>query len=500
MDIIYVHAGKQEANARYDKYRACAPYPFIPVGVIGMVNMLRKEGWSVQGINLPVELLGQPGFDFRMWLARQSRAKMVMIDLHWYEHCYGAIDAARAVKEVWSKTPVVIGGLTSSNFAEEILDNFDVIDYVVRGDSEEPIRLLAQQLCGQAEGEQDVTTIPNLVYRQPGLDGKASQNPRSYFAKSADLDSLDFVSMDWLHNYKRYASLQYSGVGTIAIRKPKYLGHWLTIGRGCVFNCTYCGGGKKSHTDLAGRNGYVVRDPENVVNDIQRLQELGYHQVSLSLDPATFQPKWWKLFFRLMQERNVDIGLYNEFFQLPSHEFIDEFAKTANLQHTEVAISPLSGDEGVRKKNGKYYKNGKFLKMLEKMREHRIPIFIYFSLNLPGETPQTFKKTLKLAEQIGKVYPHDLLRMLNPCHTLDPVSPMSRQPDAYDMQVHYTNFMDYYNYCQGTGWEPRQVVRGQHRGYEMNGRPAQIVEKMAQIWDVFAQQQQFQCFPVPRGW
>ena len=80
------------------------------------------------------------------------------------------------------------------------------------------------------------------------------------------------------------------------------------------------------------------------------------------------------------------------------------------------------------------------------------------------------------------------------------MSPMSRQPDSFGMNVQFTTFQDYYDYCKGTGWEPRRVVRGQHRGFEMAGRPTRIVEQMAQIWDVFAQAQQFRCFPVPRGW
>jgi hypothetical protein len=44
------------------------------------------------------------------------------------------------------------------------------------------------------------------------------------------------------------------------------------------------------------------------------------------------------------------------------------------------------------------------------------------------------------------------------------------------------------------------VTRGQHRGYAMRGRPATVVEQMAQGWDAFASRQEFRCYPVPRGW
>ena len=165
-----------------------------------------------------------------------------------------------------------------------------------------------------------------------------------------------------------------------------------------------------------------------------------------------------------MRDEKTRIGIYNEIFQLPSSDFHDEICATADMAHTEVAISPLSGDEEVRRRKGEFYTNDRFLRMLDTLKKHEVPIFIYFSLNLPGETPQTFKKTLHLADRIGKSYPHHLLRMLNPCHTLDPMSPMSRQPDNFGMEVNFNSFQDYYNYCKGTGWEPRRVDRGQQPG------------------------------------
>lgn len=495
MDILYIHPAKQEVNARYDQFAASSPYPFIPVGVIGFVNLLRAQGWHVAGLNLPLELTLTPTFDLLAWLQAQTPAKLVLIDLHWYEHSFGALEVARAVKAVWPQTPVVIGGLTASNFAEEILANFPVVDFIVRGDAETPLKLLAAYCCGDTTVA--LADIPNLLYRQ---DGHPKQNPRAYFATPADMDSLDFVTTDWLLHHRSYAALQHYGQGRLDLHNPTRLGHWLTVGRGCVFNCAYCGGTQQAHETLAGRHGYVVRSPEKVVDDIERLATAGYQQVALSLDVATFGVPWWRPFFSLLKERQLKIGIYNEFFQLPNSEFLHHLGATADLAHTEVAISPLSGNEAVRKKNGKFYTNVRFLQMLETLKRYEIPIFIYFSLNLPGETFATFKETLQLAHAIGQSYPAHLLRMLNPCHTLDPLSPMSRQPEAFGMTVHYKSFLDYYHYCKGTGWQARQVLRGQHRGFEMQGRPTPVVEQMAQMWDLFASKQPFRCFPVPRGW
>ena len=495
MDVLYIHPAKQEVEAEFGKFRASPFYPLIPVGVIGMVNLLRAEGWQVQGLNLPLEIMLKTSFNLDAWLAAIDPPKLVMIDLHWYEHCFGAIDVARHVRRMLPAAKIVIGGLTATFFGEEILKTHPEIDYVIRGDGEVPLLKLVEFVCGTETRE--LAEIPNLSWR---AHHKVRNSLGFYTADAAQLDSLDFVTTDWLLHAPGYGALQYTGGGIIDPVKTINQGHWLTVGRGCVFNCIYCGGGKKSHADLAARNGYVMRDPHAVVRDMKNLSQQGYKQVSLSLDIATFPAKWWRALFAEMQAQQICIGIYNEFFQLPSKEFIRQFGETVDLDHTEVAISPLSGNEAVRALNGKHYNNERFLQMLTHLQAYRVPIFVYFSLNLPGETLQTFRETLKLAQRVGNAYPPELLRMLNPCHTLDPMSPMSRHPAPFKIHVEYNTFRDYYDYCRATAWEPKYVQRGQMRGFAMEGRSTDTIEQMAKIWDMFARAQKFQCFPVARVW
>jgi hypothetical protein len=201
-----------------------------------------------------------------------------------------------------------------------------------------------------------------------------------------------------------------------------------------------------------------------------------------------------------MAERGLRIGLYNEFFQLPSEEFVAAFAAVADPEHTEVALSPLVGSEHVRRLNGKTFGNAELYATLDRLREHELPLYVYFSLNLPGETPSTFRETLRVAEEICRRYPPHLLRMINKCHTIDPVSPMSETPTRFGVHPEFKTFLDYYQYCECTAWQARQVIRGSLRGFTTAKlRPNQI-EQMAQEWDAFAESQKARCFPVPRGW
>jgi len=60
---------------------------------------------------------------------------------------------------------------------------------------------------------------------------------------------------------------------------------------------------------------------------------------------------------------------------------------------------------------------------------------VYFSLNLPGETMETLKESIGLAEQLCALYPPSRIRIMNSCHTLDPLSPMAVHPEKYGITL-----------------------------------------------------------------
>jgi len=496
-DVLYIHPAKQEVTARYDRYIASPTYPLIPVGVVGLANSLLARGLTVRGLNLPLELLLDPVFDLRAWLARRGQPRLIMVDLHWYEHSFGALDVARACKAAYPQTPLVLGGLTATRYAGAILARFSEVDYVIRGDAEKSLELLTD-FCRLVDTAPDtLASIPNLSYR---VGGKVRETARTYVAEAADLDRLDFVDLGFLEHHESYSAIQYTGAGLVRPAEPRLKGHWLCLGRGCVYDCSYCGGARSAHQKLAGRDGVVLRSAERTIEDVVRLHERGIHQVSFTLDPCIMGPTYWEPLLGRLTERGVRTGLYNEFFQLPSEEFVSAFAGVADPEHTEVALSPLSGSERVRRLNGKQFGNAELLDALGWLSKHELPLYVYFSLNLPGETQATFRETLRLAEEICRRYPPHLLRMINKCHTIDPVSPMSVAPTRYGVRAEFSSFMDYYQYCERTAWQARYVTRGTLRGFSAPRRPAAQVEQMAREWDAFAQSQQARVFPVPRGW
>jgi len=513
VDVIYLHPAKHGA-----RFKASAdapptsPYALMPVGIPGMMNLLRRNGLHVVGLNVFLETLLDLDFDLKTWLRKQDAPCLFAIDLHWYEHCFGALDVARVCKQAHPKVPVVLGGLTASYFAKEILANFPQADFIIRGDGEQPLLRLALALSGR--GDANWAEIPNLTYRQ---GDQILETPCTYCATQDDLDQLDSVDMDWLLHASEYLATEFNGpkiakpvqaspepgamVKTMTHNQTSALwGHWLTIGRGCCFNCSFCGGGTDVHVALAGRKGIVARSPSSVVDDVERLHELGVKQVSFNLDPAIMGKPYWSALFGELRHRKVKIGLYDELFQMPDDAFFDAFAEAAESQYSELVISPLSGSEDVRHLNGKEFSNQRLLGALSHLRQHQMPVFIYFSLNLPGENDRTFRQTLRLAGEICRLYAPHLLRMANMLHTIDPCSPMSKDPTGYKIKVEFKTFEDYYRYCHETSAARSNTPIGAWRGYEAENKAMRSLEAMARQWDEFCRKQRAQCVPVPRIW
>ena len=146
-----------------------------------------------------------------------------------------------------------------------------------------------------------------------------------------------------------------------------------------------------------------------------------------------------------------------------------------------LALSLFTGSEKVRRLNGKHYTNEKLFAILDVMKEKQVPLYVYFSFNLPGENESAFRHILRVAQRIRRSYPPHLLKMINMAHTLDPCSPMSRKPQRYAINIGLRSFKDYYEYCKQTlaiqaGEGPWKV-----RGFAH--RKDRSLQKMVRRWN-----------------
>ena len=58
-DVLYIHPAKHDVDSGFEDLGF---YFFVPVGVLGLVNLLRREELAVKGINYPAELFRSRAF------------------------------------------------------------------------------------------------------------------------------------------------------------------------------------------------------------------------------------------------------------------------------------------------------------------------------------------------------------------------------------------------------------------------------------------------------
>ena len=420
--MLYLHplplGGRQVAGGP----AAAQPrYPLLPMGVVGLCNLLQARGHRVRGLNLAVEWTVAPGIDLAARLAGGS-PRLVLIDLHWHEHCLGALELAQSVRESLPGAFVLLGGLTASAYAVELLALCPAVDAVVRGDAEAALPALARAL---EQGQSDPPDgLPNLVTRR-------EPEPARWVAGPSHLDALDVVSLGFLDHAEAYQRLIHSHPRRPGIRPAVGArGHWLPNGRGCAWDCGSCGGGRGAHRAVTGRPGLVWRDPAQVAADLAQLRDAGVQQVALGLDPDMAGAAHRDACLGSLG----GLGLYLESFQLPSVALLDAVARGCDPDHSELAITAVSGDPAHRRRHGKAFGDGELLACLDVLRARGMSVSVFFALGLPGEDDAAFEATLALA---GRLIERDRLgtqRVAALPQALDPGAPMALEPARWGLE------------------------------------------------------------------
>jgi hypothetical protein len=183
---------------------------------------------------------------------------------------------------------------------------------------------------------------------------------------------------------------------------------------------------------------------------------------------------------------------------MPDPAFIEAYAEVADITHSCIALSPLSGNVEVRRINGKFFSEEEFFDTLDLLQMYSFPIFVYFSLNLLGEDEKTIHESIDLAERVYQFYPASLLKIINSLHTLDPLSPLSVTPEKYDVEKTMYTFKDYYDYCAATSLNGPGARTALHRGFEPRKR--RQLEVMSDAWDAARIGREGSWWPIPPGW
>lgn len=446
LDCLLVHAPK--AHNHYLPLGDFFNITYLPMGLPALANALRSDGWRTEIVHLGVQWLVDPGRTV-LDLYDGAHIRCIGLTLYWHYQTFDAVEAARALKQAHPEAFVVFGGITAGYFAEQLLEAFPFVDAVLVGHAEGSLRLLVATLAQDG----DLGAVPDVVCRD-AHGGIVSTRGRPYptGARPA-LDDLVYGDLSALRDADVYARsfgfpLAWSREATAAENRARQsMGRPffpLFTGRGCPWQCTFCGGNQATLRKVNGTAKVTWRRTDRVVDDIRLAMDHGYRTMSLCFDPVPWDDRYYLDLFSKIREARLEVDFYFECWGLPTPAFVEAFRRTFPSPESYVAVSPDAGHEGVRKANKQpYYSDAELFDALDLLATHRVSFDTFFTLALPGETLVEARATSTLKRRIADAYTN-ARRIMTWTVLLEPGSPQFERPQDFRMLTDRKTFLDFY--------------------------------------------------------
>ena len=283
-------------------------------------------------------------------------------------------NAVEVIKDVKSLAPdvlTVMGGPHVSFCAEETMKAFPDLDFIVLGEGEETVVELAEA----AEKGGGWASIKGLVYRD-GSDIR-DNGIREFIA---DVDSLPAPARH-LVPLGRYRAL---GMPVS-----------MTTSRGCPFKCIFCVGRKMVGAKVRYRN------PEKVVDELEYLSTLGFHQINIADDLFTANNRHC----HAVCDEIIRRGLRTKWTSFARVDTVskDVLAKMRRAGCDAVSFGIESGNPEILKTIKKGITLEQVIEAVKMCTETGVTPFASFILGLPGETCETLKETLAFGARIKEM-------------------------------------------------------------------------------------------------
>ena len=169
-DFVFLHVPK--LNNYYRPISHFIWINFLPMGLLGLADLLQRHGISTQVVHLGVEWIEDHNFSIVEYL-REKAPRIVAMDLHWHHQSYDVMENVKKIKAAFPQTYILLGGFTASFFHEEIMKNFDGVDGIIRGEAEAPVLELASALLQGKER--------SFFRSQPDLEEERKNSYQSSF-------------------------------------------------------------------------------------------------------------------------------------------------------------------------------------------------------------------------------------------------------------------------------------------------------------------------------
>lgn len=446
LDVLFVHVPRfQNYYPALNVHNTCNR---MALGLPALTDLIHRKGYRTRLIHGGIEFRLDKDFSFEE-LLRKTRPKLIGFSQHFHHNLVDTLQWASTAKKVLPDCVVTLGGFTSTFFAKDIIDKAPFVDAITKGDSEVPLI----ELCNLVINKQsdDFHEVPNVVWRR---DGIVVENEQSYVVTQDVLDDLNFTNFELLDHAKEYIDMPKAPVTTnlpgsfdqhfnYLTGKDKGNIYWgLPVGRGCIYNCCYCGGGGRAQRKINNRKGFISRKHDDVMKSIRDLIDFGFDGAYISFDPT---PQWSEEYFSELFKRIRDEKLPFEIlfsaWRLPTNGFIDSFGKTFG-EKSAILVSPETGLDKIRlvsRPNG--FTNEEMLSTLRYADQLGIKTNVYFSIGALERSMSDIEGTLNLKKQILTEIKNASVEAF--LVEAEPGAPWQLEPEKYGINLRRQNFDDF---------------------------------------------------------
>lgn len=420
---------------------------YMPMGLLAIADFVNRHGLTVEVVHLGVEWVENRNFRVDELVNDRPEIQAIGMALHWHHQAYDVIEVARRIKAIRKDIFIFVGGDTASFFHEEIIQDYPMIDAVVRGYGEKPVLDLLEAL----RNKKGLDQVQNLTWR----DGKSThQNKLSYTGDAEILSDLNFTNFSLLRHpatYIRHVGLPFFfakgftkelNFKLFTLRSPLLP---VAIGRGCPFNCSWCGGSQEPQQRLiSGLRGFIYRSHDSVIHTVKEGLAAGYRTMHTAMDPEpTTQEYFIELWHRIRYEK-IETNWIFECNGLPSDIFLEEFRKTFPHKDSVIALSPECGNEALRLKHkGPGFTTNAFLCKMDHIDRLGISSECFFTYGIPGENESLLNDTISLQKLITKRY-HKVRALRNLSIEMEPGAPWQLEPERFGIVTDRRRFRDFY--------------------------------------------------------
>lgn len=438
MKVLFVHMSKTVRGAGGEVLQHQIMVP--PIGIWSLADAAASLGHDVEIIHAGIERLLDPQFSVADCAARAG-ADLVCFALHWHHQLLEVLKSSQAVKRTCPGAKILLGGLTASYFAEEIMSWWAHVDYVVWGEAEAAMETLLMRGFGAA------ADAPNLSWRDD--DGNPVHNPvincMLECTPASRFEAHSHVNLSLMRNHDYYRGRYFfePGGGETFERWRRSTRTWyLFTGRGCSVDCAFCGGGRRAHAALGGRKSIAMRTPEAVFADMKFLHE--EHETDIfhiCWHPPRMSNAYYKELFKLIRgEMNVSM-IFEYYNQRPDAGFVREFARAFEPDNSQIILSPTAFTEAARRRLApSAFSDETMLAFIEKTQERGINTVLFYS-PLPLESKRDTMRGARFAAKLLDRF--ERLSVIVMPIEMEPMSLWNYYPRKYGIENTRSTLGDY---------------------------------------------------------